>query len=392
MSLLLAAQGLGQWANNRGLGIMLEALGSRDADFLAKSAQRSFELRNYAAAEAVARRAVEGAPLHQKALRIVGMAQVAQGNPQGHETVRAAGLLGWQDVPTQAWLMIDALQRGQPQEAIFRADALARRAGVRPELLPLIVAFADDSTTLPTLLDRLELAPTWRRDFFRMASEATATQTNTRDMLLRRLQRGDAPPTREEVTPVVRRLVVLGDYDRADALATDLLGKPRSGSGNLVDDGGFALADVYRRPNNERTPFDWEIGSTRGATATVGASAGQDDGALYVDSNGAQPAVLATKVVRVPPGSYRFAFTVVSPDANALERFNWSATCLPGTQALLEETSAALVAGQARRVELPLTVPSSGCEAQTLRLHAKSTSPRETVGARFDDIEIRPLP
>lgn len=391
MSAHIAAEGIGRWVSNRGVDIVLAALGSQQSEFLADRAQRFFELRDYATAERVAREAVGGAPLNQKAVRVLGMAQIAQGNSRGNETLRAAGELGWQDVPTQAWLMLDSLQRGDAQAAMFRADALARRAGMRPELLQVIVAFARDDTTLPLLLERLELNPMWRHEFFALASNANPTEVESLALLLRRLEEGPAPPTREEIAPVVRRLVELAAYDQAEALATDLLRQSMSSEEEgLLGDGEFALPELYRARAQERTPFDWEIGSARGATAMVSDfRGGSEGGVLFVDSNGAERTVLATKMIRIPPGPYRLGYSIESEDSAAFRRFQWSVVCMPGGETLTPEAEGALVPGESKRIELPFVVPPSGCEAQAVRLQAGFESPRNTVTAQFDDIEIR---
>lgn len=386
MTLLIGAEALGHWAHNRGIGLMLEALGSRDSEFLGKSAQRDLEVGNFAAAEQKARKAVLHMPIHQKALRIQGMAQLAQKRPEGNETIRTAGLLGWRDVPTQAWLMMDNLQGGDARNAMNRADAVARRSGMRTELFSMMALFAGQPATQPILMERLQLNPDWRSDFFRYARQATADQAQVLDRLLRSLKAGSTPPTREEVAPVVRKLVDLGAFTQAEALASDMLGGSRTGSQNPVWDGSFSAAEAYEDPDYARTPFEWELGSAPGVTVFVSEEEG--NGALYAQTNGSRDAVLASQTIRVPAGNHVLRFMVRSDRENALERFQWQITCVPGTVQLLPEVAVALTKDKPQVLEIPFTVPAEGCEGQTLRLRSESVIPRASASIRVDDVAV----
>ena len=389
MAAVLLVQGIGRWAFNRGIPTVLEMSGSQDADGYAKQGQRLFELGQYKVAEQYARTALKRSPMHQKALRTLGMAQVAQGKEaEGRRTMQAAGRLGWQDVATQTWLMWDALQLGQPGAALLRADALARRGTMATGLFKVFVTFGSEPRTRALLLRRLEKASEWRPDFFRFSTAATLAEAETAERLLRELKRGSAPPAREEVVPIVRRLAALGAFERAANLSSDLLGEPRANAADAIGDGDFKRFDIYGDRAVYRTPFDWEFGTTPGATAVVEQPDQPGDGALYVEANGARKAMLANKVVRIPPGPHLLSFTIRSPEKKALARFQWTVTCLSNGQQLLGDVTGFEISNQPTRRSLPFTVPA-GCPFQQLQLAALEAPERQAVSAYFDDVAVR---
>ncbi|HEX8258270.1 MAG TPA: hypothetical protein VF589_11615 [Allosphingosinicella sp.] len=388
MAVVLMMQGVGRWAYARGIGGLLEISGSQDADVYSKNGQRYFEQHQYKVAEEFARAALNRAPLHQKAMRTLGMAQVAQGREeQGRRTMEAAGRLGWQDVATQTWLMWDSLQRGNTQAGLLRADALARRGTMASGLFKVFITFASAPESRRMLMQRLQIASGWRPDFFRFSDAATLPEAQTAEGLLRDLRKGPWPPAREEVVPIVRRLVVLGAYDRAANLSRDMLGEPRTNASNPVGDGDFKRFDVYAERPLYRTPFDWEFGVHPGATAVVERPDSPEDGALYVESNGAKTVMLARKVVRIAPGARQLAFTIRSSDAGAIERFRWSVTCLETGQQLIQGAMLAPATNVASQRGLAFTVPAD-CRFQQLQLSSAEAPQRQTLSAYLDNVAI----
>jgi hypothetical protein len=391
MSVLIAMEGIGRWAFNRGIGSLLEISGSNNAESYARQAERLFAQRNYPAAESFALVALDRSPVHQKALRTLGMARTAMGNSNaGRRAMEAAGRLGWQDVTTQSWLMWDAQQAGKQKEALARADALARRGTMAPGLFRVLTAFAADPATRPLLLARMAKGPEWRVDFFKLSSSATLDEAALTEVLLRQLSRSPAPPARAEVVPVVRRLADLDAYGRAAALSSDLLREGPSAKGELIGDGNFRRFEIYAGKPADHTPFDWDLGDTPGATAVVERPDRPDDGALYVESNGARRAMLASKIVRIPAGAHRLSFTVRGPDPEALDRFRWSLTCVTGKDELMGSAALAPVSQAAGQRSVPFAVPARGCEYQRIQLIANEAAERRYVSAYFDDVSVRP--
>ena len=391
MSVLLAMEGVGRWAFNRNMSSLIEISGSNNADSYARQAERLFAQHKYPLAESFALVALDRSPVNQKALRTLGMARTAMGrSDSGRRAMDAAGRLGWQDIATQTWLMWDAQQRQRPQEALARADALARRGAMAQGLFRVLVAFGADPATLPPLVKRLELASGWRPEFFVLAEGATLAEAQTADLLLRRLQRTSAPPLREEVVPVVRRLFDLGAYQQAEALAANLLGTKRASGANLVEDGAFANLEIYAARDIHRTPFDWNFSAPPRGASVVELSDRPGDGALYVKTDGLRRWALATKVIRVGPGPRTLSFSVASDNADALERFGWTLTCLPGGQQLIPGGAPDVDIGKApATVQRTFSVPASDCDFQILSLSSQTSSERDSVSATFDDVAIK---
>ena len=389
MAALILGEGLGRWGYERGAPGLLEVTGSQDAEVYAREAQRYFERARYDPAVQYARAALDRAPLNQKAMRTLGLSQVALGaQEQGRRAIQAAGRLGWHDVATLSWLMWDGLQRGDFRDSMLRADALARRGTMTSGLFKVIAGFGADDRTRPLLIDRLKIGSGWRGEFFRFANAATPSEADTAEMLLRELAKSPTKPVREEVAPLVRRMVALGAYDRALGLSRDLLGNPRPGI--AVSDGDFKQFDLYDERSLFRTPFEGELANTPGATAVVERPDDPEDGALYVESNGARNGVvLASKIVTAPAGSRQLTYTMRSSDRAAPERFQWELTCLGDGSALIGGTAAEpLPSDEPQQRSIAFTVPA-GCAYQQLRLVSRGAQQRSTLGAYVDNVAIR---
>jgi hypothetical protein len=129
-------------------------------------------------------------------------------------------------------------------------------------------------------------------------------------------------------------------------------------------------------------PFNWTLtGNSLGAADFLG-------GTLSVDYYGRDTGELASQLLLLTPGSYRFAVTVEGAKTGAGPWLSWSLRCVSGSKA--ELMSLAVISnGTRHRVGAGIVVPS-GCPAQQLALIGNAGDFPTPIDASFRDLDLRP--
>lgn len=252
---------------------------------------------NAAAAQTLAAAALRRRPIDPAALRVAGFAAILAGRgARGDALMRLAGAAGWRDGPTQLYWAEAALDAGALDVAAQRLDAVRRAA--KP-----------GSAAGLALLQRLEATPAGRAA---LVERLAGPGQYWAGEYLERLDGLDPAAidhriatvtlaARAGVTDIDRDRLgwALVDRDRAD-LAARLAGVG-VGAGPV-----FAFAPVASgaRPG----PFAWTIDGQAGIDATVARrGAGY---ALHVQADGPSLLPLASRLVRLSPGSTRLALSI----------------------------------------------------------------------------------
>lgn len=128
-------------------------------------------------------------------------------------------------------------------------------------------------------------------------------------------------------------------------------------------------------------PFDWTL-----VAGSIGA-ADMRGGTLTIDYYGRDSGPLASQLLTLRPGSYRFAFNVEGSKAGAGPTLYWSVRCATGDKSELKRIMAAGT-GQTRRVASDFTVPA-GCPAQQLALVGDAGEFPVAINATLRDLDLR---
>lgn len=248
------------------------------------------------------------------------------------------------------------LSQGRIEESLGEVAVLSR---LMPEssaqLAPALSEYAETPGAAPRLRQMLATNPQLKAPLL----NALATDPDNLPLIL---ELDSAVTTTENKAPqwqamVLEGLVRRGDYERAYALWRRLAGY--GGPRQLLFNGGFS-------PLAAPPPFNWKFQSGKAGISEPG------DGRMRVLYYGRANAMLASQLLLLPPGRYRFAFGLSgTPQPGSLV---WNLSCLGRRQPLMRLDLSSSAPRQA-----DFTVPPGGCEAQMLSLRGRvQDMPKQT--------------
>ena len=266
------------------------------------------------------------------------------------------------------------------QKAIDEAD-LAMRISSR-SMTYILPAFAKLVAVDPKARQAIAVAlarkPPWREPFLEAAVKAEMKPGDAKALVadVRRLAPSAEPQAEERF--LVRALAAAGRYREARALWETYL--PRLVSPNLVVDPNFrGMAGI--------PPFAWTLESNDRGTAEIGKPAGSAASFLEVDYFGDAETVLASQMLAARPGSYRLSSTFTGDASSSDVRIAWSLRCV-GSNRELARLQLEPLQERPRRVEMPVAVPGSGCEGQSLSLIGQPAEIARILGAQIMDVAL----
>ena len=149
---------------------------------------------------------------------------------------------------------------------------------------------------------------------------------------------------------LISELVDDGDYAKA-RLVWAKLGGPEADPSETIHDPRFKGSEASR-------PFNWTF-------AAQGAVIEPQSGSLHVLYFGRDDVTLASQLLTLRPGRYRLQVDVSGQVADP-QGLRWKMGCLSDKSIILDRPSGT------DRVELPFSVPPTGCGAQQLELAARA--------------------
>jgi len=316
-------------------------------------------------------------------VRIFGLAREMQGDPeQAAAAMALAGALGWRDTLTQLWLAEAYLGQGDVAAAVERADALARRRQLEPEMMAFFMRLAVDPKARGPLIDRLAASPPWRERFFASARELPVDKAPAFAEFMERLS-AKGPIARTEVAPFADGLFEAGEYRLAHRVWR------RFGGGNAyVSDPGFAETSADRPGVG---PFRWDLLSAAGVETVIAEPPFEGEGkALLARSSGEARADVARQAMAIAPGRYRLTMDAAPQEGSpgALSALSVALGC-PNAPPLPLAERPRLQSGRWTRLTWDFAVPASGCGAQFLTLTLRGMQAGE-VALWLDNIEVAP--
>jgi hypothetical protein len=169
------------------------------------------------------------------------------------------------------------------------------------------------------------------------------------------LRPGSNQPWQE---PLLSRLVTQGRIEQALRLW-------KTFAGISGDDQVKGLYDSGFRGLPGPPPFNWGL-SPGGPGA-----AEPSKGGLQIDYYGRDDGELASQLLILAPGRYRFGFRAEGDASGEGSRLVWSLTCHPGGAQIMQLPLSG-IASAVRRFSATIVVPAGNCPAQWLRLRGVS--------------------
>lgn len=334
--------------------------------------------------EALARRALRADPSLAAAVRVIAFAQERRaGAALSKERILHAATLSRRDLPTNVWLIEDAVSREDVPGALRSFDMALRTSQLAaPLLFPILNnALSDERLVAPTA-DLLAARPRWRDSF--LAQLVTDAPVQSAAALVSALQTRSSAPADDYQQSIMMRLADAGDHDRAWRIYTS--GYFRKGERPpLIRAGRFS--PPIDRPSR---PFGWGfvedpdkgIDYVRGAAAAPGID-------LYATDSASGE--VARQLLRMPPGRYRLLSTFEVTDGSAPMAPRWTVACGTRVTRVLGGVRLWSETGRASRAQAELIVPRD-CPTQWIFLVVPGGRPAGSLGLRVNSVSLAPLP
>jgi tetratricopeptide (TPR) repeat protein len=388
----LVVLNLADWAIRERRADALHVAAGFSPHAAAYAAEAALAARRPVAAERLARRALEGAPLSARALRVYGLSLEARDDLAGAAAVMAtAGGLGWRDTPTQVWLMDAYARQGDMGAALERADALLRRGQFKEQVRALFVHAALDPNAGAIVVQRLAAQPLWRPYFFDAGHQLPPDQLQAFAAFLNHYVQAEGALAAAEVEPFVESLFLRGHYAQARETWRRYAAAALEEQGNAVLDGGFGAAALEPGGSAPRhvTPFEWWFPQQPGIETAIAAPPGREqDRALYIASPGNVRAEVARQTLALSPGAHLLSVETQLDAGTRPGGYSWRIQCLPGENAL-ELTALATNDRGSGPSRQRFEVPSRACAGQRLSLWLHGDYSRPT-GLWIDNVAVRP--
>ena len=276
-------------------------------------------------------------------------AQLAGDASRAEQAFQAARLRDPRSLPARYFLADLYFRRGDAARGLPEIGALARLApnGVQ-DLAPYMAAYARTRASWPQLREMFETNP-------RMEDEtlvALAADSRNADAVLALANPRRNGPKSLWLAPLLQNLVKDGQYERARAIWASI-SRIHVDRSALIFDPDFARVDAP-------PPFGWALTSS-----TVGFAERQRGRGLHVVFYGQEDGALATQLLVLAPGRYRFITNAPTALTNA-EALQWRLTCQGTTAPFASIALSTAIRGWSFSV-------APGCGAQKLELFGSSS-------------------
>jgi hypothetical protein len=321
-----------------------------------------------AGARIFARQALAISPVSATALRDLGFAEQGLGHwQQSNALLSQAAALGWRDGPTQLWLAQAYLEAKDYRHSAERLDAVLRTAPLSTALFDIMDQVIADKALDGAMVERLELNPIWRSRYLQYIG--TGTSAVSKAMLLTDLSHSKTPPSRDEILPVVSRLVQTGDVEQAKNLWFAV----QHASGTLYDPGFEHVMTTGA------SPFEWGQFAVLGANARTEPQRDSNAMMFSVTTDGSAAGILLRQLLTLPPGEHILDYRGIIP-ANTRQAFGWKIRCFKGGT-LLDTIG---TSSPPYRFSVP-----KDCQLQYIELHVTSSPSAAGSKVTFNRLNLR---
>jgi hypothetical protein len=272
----------------------------------------------------------------------------------------------WRDprsLPAAYFLADRYFRAGDSEKGLREVAALARLApNGLTTVAPYLAAYATDPATWPKVRSVFRANPSLAE----VTLTRLASNIETVPAVLALANRHEPPAKAEWLAPLLNTLTGAGQYDRARGMwkqAAGVQGDP------LIYDPSF-------RDKVAPAPFNWALTSSG-----VGLAERQPGGRLHLVFYGQEDGILATQLLLLRPGTYRFSMQLLGDLARA-KALSWSIWCDKSSTPIAAVT---LDAAASRGWSFAIPV---GCPAQWLRLSGLSSDMPQQVDVAIASLRI----
>lgn len=317
----------------------------------------------------MARESLKRQALNPVALRLIGLnASVKGGFAAGRPAMSAANRMTRRDLPTQFWLIEDAVSRGDVAGALSHYDhALRTRPGSQQILFPVLTAAVEDPALWPAFTRYVREPAPWLNDFARFAIRNSTKPRSIAAFLQRAggMPRDDTSTALE--AELLKRLVEANAFAEAAHYYRSLDGANPA----ILTEVGFTGATT----DTKFAPLTWELFASPGFTSAFLRDETGEAIRLHVTMESATTGVVGRKIVYAAPGRYRFRAIQRSAAAAEGASAQWELRCGGSRGTNIIWGKGAPLSGDGVVVDDVIAIPA-GCGAITVRLLASAgTSP-----------------
>lgn len=245
-------------------------------------------------------------PLNQQAVNGVIAAGMRATNDRARALRETAILreLGWRNTNALQNLLWRGGTTGDLPLVMDTFDALLRRERLLGEIYPILNLMTTDPAFRDLLTRRLLADPPWRRYYFQSASDLTTpAEIEGRYLVMSRVQAGGDRLLRNEVAPILPKLISIGQAQDALRLWSAHIG----GATSPLTDLNFAVAATPLPGDALPISFEWQLGS--GSGYSVDADRDQQGSFVRIDWNGRGAPSFISQNTTAQSGRYRFQVT-----------------------------------------------------------------------------------
>ncbi len=307
---------------------------------------------------------------------------VAQLRGETGKAGRWFGYASWlsrRDLPTELWLIEEAVARGDIPGSLRHYDiALRTQVGAGDILLPVLARASGDARIGDALATILGRRPPWGKDFMTYLAQTTSEPRAASALLEKVAARGGSVPASASAQ-LVAALANQNDWPAAwSYYSSTRRGVDRRRSRNPY------FAETITAP----AIFDWTPATDSGISASI--QTGAERGLLVYSVAPTIGGMLVQQMQLLPPGRY----TIEGHARNLRHRTDdapfWSLKCTRDGHDLVRGDGGRLPDREGR-FTISVTVPAN-CPAQKLVLNARPSNDVEGINGELDYVEIKPQP
>lgn len=335
--------------------------------------------RSIADARLLALRAVTRDPTSIVAVRTLALSELAQGNlKRGNELMDYALKLSRRDLPTTLYLIDRKVARDDIAGALHLFDtAMQTSEASRDILYPILYEAITDDRLIDPMVSFFRKDQSWLPSFLDAALGRTSSAVNL-SRVIARISSTKASKDFHLRQVVLNRLVNDGEYRAAHDYLLSLEPQGRARAAGHVRDSDFV-------GSTNLPPFDWVLESSSSLGAYRVASDDRQARGLGFYARGGQAGSVASQLMLLPPGQYRFQ-SIVGRGGRA----RWIVRCAAGKTS--ELLVAPFVDGKSSIANVFSVPADPACEAQWLRLEISGNDDAGEFEGLVNSIRISPEP
>jgi hypothetical protein len=292
-------------------------------------------------------------------------AQLAGNGELARQAFTAAERRDPRSLPARYFLAEDDFRRGDTRAGLREIVTLARLTPYGAgSLAPYLGAYAADRSTWPQLRNLFRENPG-----LAAATLASLAKDPTNAEIILNLADERQRSTKSPWVPtLLSALVNAGEYPKARAVWAEL-SRVRLDGGTLIFDPRFSRPDPP-------PPFNWTLTSS-----TVGLAERRPEGGLHVIYYGQEDGVIASQLLVLAPGAYRFTMHA-NGDLSSAQSLQWKMICASSKAEIATGPFASIA-----RDGWAITVPGS-CGAQQLQLFGSSSDMPRQVDVTIGEVSL----